>query len=223
MKRYLAPFSVMEEWMDRQPNIDERHIDLGYDEIIDFIRRMLTPTAVDDAWYCATYPGVAAAVANGVFGSAADHFIQHGYFEGKQPFEYETSDLIFPPPFPAIKQHLPVYPTRRGFRVSVTRDDLIGIARRYLAVVPVDAAWYCDRYPGIADAILSGKIDSAKTHFAEHGYFEGRMPFAMDVDEEWYLNSYRDVARAIADGTVKSAQDHFMTVGYGQGRLPRQL
>jgi hypothetical protein len=86
--------------------------------------------------------------------------------------------------------------------------------------IDVDEAWYVRTYEDIGDAIRRGIIKSARQHFVDDGYFEGRLPFPMQVDEKWYLTENPDVAGSLRDGIVQSAQEHFEKDGYREGRLP---
>jgi hypothetical protein len=223
MKGYLAPFSVMKEWLNRQSTVDSERLNLSYDDFIDVVRRLVTPTPVDEAWYCAAYPGVAAAVERGVFASATDHFIQHGYFDGKLPYESAAVGRRDLPHYSGIKASIAISPARGGFRVHISYDELLRIVRKLLVAVPLDEAWYEALYPGVAQAVASGDFASAFSHFIEHGYFENRMPFRIQVDEEWYRQKYPHVRTLIEVGTVESAADHFLKFGYGQGCLPHRL
>jgi hypothetical protein len=66
-------------------------------------------------------------------------------------------------------------------------------------------------------------VESAKQHFMEDGFFEGRLPFPMPVDERWYLEENADVAESVRKGVVGSGQQHFTEDGYREGRLPYPL
>jgi hypothetical protein len=89
-----------------------------------------------------------------------------------------------------------------------------------LAKVRVDEAWYLEAYPDVRDAIAAGIVPDVRTHFLMFGYYEHRMPHAIDVDEAWYLVAYPDVHKAIQRRHFASAQDHFNQYGYREGRLP---
>jgi hypothetical protein len=82
---------------------------------------------------------------------------------------------------------------------------------------------YLKTYADIGQAVENGSVPSAAQHFAFDGYFEGRLPFAIDVEEKWYLQQYPDVAESIRLGSVASAQRHFEENGYREGRLPRPV
>ena len=89
-----------------------------------------------------------------------------------------------------------------------------------LSATDVDEDWYLAKYPDVAAAISQGTTVSAKQHFVDNGYFEGRLPFAINVDDKWYQKEYPDVAESINRGTELSAQEHFVRDGYKEGRVP---
>jgi hypothetical protein len=99
----------------------------------------------------------------------------------------------------------------------------VQILRQIISGIVVAEEWYLEEYPDIAQAIREGKVESAKQHFIDDGFFEGRRPFPMDVDERWYLQQYPDVAESIRTGVVGSGQQHFAEDGYREGRLPYAL
>jgi hypothetical protein len=61
---------------------------------------------------------------------------------------------------------------------------------------------------------------TARQHFAEHGYFEGRLPSALQVNESWYLQTNPDVAQQVKAGEIPDGITHFKDHGYAEGRLP---
>jgi hypothetical protein len=223
MTTYLVSYNVMKDWLGRRRIADSEHLDIKYDDIVELIRKIIRAVPVDSAWYLTRYPGVGKAVESGVFRSAADHFVRHGYFEGTVPSQYHPDDKRALPRFATIKSMLTVVPVRGGLRVHISRDELFRIVRSLLVAVPLDENWYKERYKGVADAIAAKKVRSAFAHFVEHGYFENRMPFHMQVDEEWYCEHYPYVRALIANGVVGSADEHFLRFGYSQGCLPADL
>jgi hypothetical protein len=105
-------------------------------------------------------------------------------------------------------------------QVVTSYENLIKMIKLILAGVQVDENWYLKQYPDVAQAISDDMVGSARQHFIDNGYFEGRLPFAMDVDEKFYQKEYPDVADSIKRGSEASAQDHFLRDGYKEGRLP---
>jgi hypothetical protein len=131
-------------------------------------------------------------------------------------------ECVYVAPYSVILENLGVKAIAESASVTVAGSDMLQLIRLLLRSVAVSEAWYRQTYPDVDDAIQSGEYKSAKHHFVENGYFEGRRPGPMTVDEEWYLNTYPDVADGIENGEISSPQDHFQDHGYAEGRLPRE-
>jgi hypothetical protein len=106
----------------------------------------------------------------------------------------------------------------KNFSVSLS-ETTRKILYPLLAVCFVDEGWYLSDYPDVEAQVKLGLLQSARDHYCQSGYFEGRAPFPVTVDEKWYLRNYPDVERAIRLGDVVSAQQHYVDSGYAEGRL----
>lgn len=124
------------------------------------------------------------------------------------------------PPFDLIKRSIDIANVKGVPRISVPYEQFVQVIRMVLGGVAVNEDWYTAAYPDIGEAVRDGIVSSARRHFIDDGYFEGRQPFAMQVDEAWYLAQYPDVAAGIRAGHIESAQAHFDKDGYQEGRLP---
>jgi hypothetical protein len=124
------------------------------------------------------------------------------------------------PPFELIRRSIEISTVRGELRVNLSYEDFVKILRTMISGIDVDEAWYLRTYEDIASAIREGIVHSARQHFVDDGYFEGRLPFPMVVDERWYLTENPDVATSVRDGVVTTAQAHFDQDGYREGRLP---
>jgi hypothetical protein len=124
------------------------------------------------------------------------------------------------PPFELIRRSIEISTIRGELRVNVSYENFIAILRQMIQGIEVDEGWYGGTYEDIGAAVKDGIVGSAKQHFVNDGYFEGRLPFPIQVDERWYLTQYPDVAESIRLGLVESAQEHFEKDGYREGRLP---
>jgi hypothetical protein len=127
------------------------------------------------------------------------------------------------PPFDLLRRSVEISTVRGELRVSLSYDDFIKLIRLMIGGVDVDEAWYRQQYEDIAKAIREGAVASAKQHFVDDGYFEGRLPFPIKVDDGWYRREYPDVADSVRNGVVQSSQVHFDEDGYREGRLPFDL
>lgn len=124
------------------------------------------------------------------------------------------------PPFEILKTYLSISNLKGELVVSCSYENFINMLRRLIAGVHVNEEWYLERYPDIADAVEQGIVKSARDHFVDDGYFEGRMPFEIRVDEKWYLNANPGIADYVKRGMLTSGQQHFDENGYAEGRLP---
>ncbi len=124
------------------------------------------------------------------------------------------------PPFEILKAFLTISNVKGELMVSCTYENMVQLLRRVIIGVEVDEAWYLDRYPDIADAISQGLVQSARLHFVNDGYFEGRMPFPIRVDERYYLAQNAGVSDFVRKGMLVTGQQHFEENGYAEGRLP---
>ncbi len=124
------------------------------------------------------------------------------------------------PPFELIRRSVEISTVRGELRVNVSYEDFVKILRTMIRGVEVNETWYARTYEDIGSAVETGVIRSAKQHFVDDGYFEGRLPFPILIDERWYLKENPDVADSIRNGAVGSAQEHFNKDGYREGRLP---
>lgn len=131
--------------------------------------------------------------------------------------------MQYVPPFDLIKNTVSITTVKGELRVTLSYEDFIKIVKQLLTGTPIDEDWYMTRYEDVAKALRSGEIKSAREHFIEHGYVEGRLPGPITVDEKWYLERYPDVAESVRRGVDASAQAHFDRDGYREGRLPFAL
>lgn len=128
--------------------------------------------------------------------------------------------MNYVPPFEGIKAFVTFAAVKGELSITATYTQFTVLIRTLLQGIEVDEAWYVTRYPDVADAISQGIVPSAREHFLNDGYFEGRMPFQIKVNEAWYLEQNPGVAEFISRGDLESAQQHFEEHGYREGRKP---
>ncbi len=126
-------------------------------------------------------------------------------------------------PFSALKSSIKLLSMKGQLKVDMNYDEFLDLVKKFLQAVPIDEDWYRTTYPDVAEAIKAGAYRSARQHFVDHGYFEGRRPFDLELDEAFYMKQYPDIAQAVSSGDLDSARDHFVRIGYDEGRLPSEL
>lgn len=99
------------------------------------------------------------------------------------------------------------------------KDPLVGESdNRAADDISVDADWYKERYPDVAEA----GVDPAE-HYLVHGRSEGRFPnpeaelatMGEVINDDWYRARYPDVAAAGGDPVR-----HYLLYGRAEGRYP---
>ncbi|MBG9388179.1 hypothetical protein [Caenimonas aquaedulcis] len=128
------------------------------------------------------------------------------------------------PPFAVIRNAFALASNSTGeVAATISYDGLVKLVQSLVRIAPVDEDWYLKQYPDVRQAIKSGQFHSARHHFVDCGYVEGRLPGPLKVDEDWYLKENPDVAAAIQARRYKSGSHHFVEAGYQEGRAPAPL
>ena len=130
--------------------------------------------------------------------------------------------MTYLPPFARLKERVAISGANGKGRVALSYAEFTSLIKQLLYGVAVDEAWYLGQYPDVAEAVRNGAYRSARHHFIEEGYFEGRRPCEFEVDEAWYIGHYADVAAGVKAGTIASAKEHFRNHGYQEGRRPAE-
>jgi hypothetical protein len=113
-----------------------------------------------------------------------------------------------------------VVPSQKTSYVAVDRHHFALLLGPHIERIRLDSDWYLKQYTDVRDAIDRGEFVSAAEHYVKVGYFEHRMPRAIEVEEAWYLEQYPDVREAVANGVFPTGQTHFTHVGFREGRFP---
>ncbi len=64
---------------------DGHYVELLENRLMELLHALLGNVSVNEAWYLANYPDVAAAVQRGEMKSGREHYIRSGYFENRLP------------------------------------------------------------------------------------------------------------------------------------------
>jgi hypothetical protein len=130
---------------------------------------------------------------------------------------------VYVRPFKSAMHEIGVDPMAISDIVLLNREKLEQLIKILLRAVTIDEDWYRKTYPDVDAAIKDGVYKSAKHHFVENGYFEGRRAGMTVVDEDWYRQAYPDIAEGIELGQFASCQEHFDQHGEAEGRLPMEF
>ena len=100
--RHLLPFSLLSHYVIKAERDGVPYVELRESDFLNIIRMFLENAPLDDAWYCQVHPEIAHSIATGNATSARAHYIWHGYFEGRVPY-----DFYFPEGDLATFYHVP--------------------------------------------------------------------------------------------------------------------
>jgi len=114
----------------------------------------------------------------------------------------------------SLLKHMRAIEFRDGENVSVELSKLKALISVIIEKEPFDENWYLETYPDVGQALKKGTVKSAKLHYVETGYFEGRLPGLGDFDTKKYIQKNPDLARMTDD----EALAHFIYTGYSEGR-----
>jgi hypothetical protein len=82
-----VPFDELQNRLRIIPALGRLTIEIARDDLVKLIKALLRAVPVDAEWYRANYPDVAKTIDSGMLASAADHYVEWGYFEGRIPFD----------------------------------------------------------------------------------------------------------------------------------------
>jgi len=72
------------------------------DAVQAFVRALLIGMEINEDWYLRRYPDIGEAIAAGTFASGRQHFISHGYFEGRVPFPIQVDPDWYLAQYPEV-------------------------------------------------------------------------------------------------------------------------
>ena len=125
--RYLPPFETIKGLFSLTTIRGKTRADMTYEDLQKLIKTLLSVVQVDEAYYLARNRDVAEGIALGTTRSAQEHFINHGYFEGRQPYPLnvdedwyltthtDVADTVRKGEYPSAQAHFdgPGYPEGR--------------------------------------------------------------------------------------------------------------
>lgn len=165
--------------------------------------------------YLQENPDVAQAVTNGFFTSGFQHWLKHGFSEGRTP-QIAFQESFYLDLYPDVAQAV----TNRNFANGLEHYALFGASEGRFSVSGVpnfNENTYLQANSDVAQAVTNGFFTSGFQHWLKHGFFEGRTP-QINFKQNFYLDYNPDVARAVTNGTLASGLSHYIKYGAGETR-----
>jgi hypothetical protein len=130
-------------------------------------------------------------------------------------------DAYVPPHFGRFKQMAKVYGWEQGHEtLTMSRSGFLALMQELLAFADFDEAWYLSTYKDVAAAVAQKQFKSARDHYLNYGYFEGRLPNARGFDAAYYAKQHADVVRAMKGSDPAKMLEQYLSHGYAEGRRP---
>jgi hypothetical protein len=101
---YIPPFDLIRRFLEIKAVRGELTATVSYEDFVKIVKMLARAVKVDEDWYLTRYPDVAEGIASGVVKSAADHFVQDGYFEGRLPFPVEVDEAWYLRRYPDVAE-----------------------------------------------------------------------------------------------------------------------
>ena len=114
--RYLPPFELIRRSIEISTVRGELRVNVSYENFVAILRQMIQGIEVDEEWYVRTYEDIGNAVKGGSVGSARQHFVHDGYFEGRLPFPIKVDERWY------LAQHPDVADSIRQGLVESAQD-----------------------------------------------------------------------------------------------------
>jgi len=92
MVRYLPPFDIIKGMLNLTTTRGKTRVDMTYEDVQKMIRTILTVIEVDETFYLSRNHDVAEGIKAGTIRSAQEHFVDHGYFEGRLPYRIQVDE-----------------------------------------------------------------------------------------------------------------------------------
>ncbi|MFB2938169.1 cupin domain-containing protein [Aerosakkonemataceae cyanobacterium BLCC-F154] len=190
------------------PNFGEYTVSLD-----NFVYREVTAeNFFNEGYYLRRNTDVAAAVSQGIFSSAYQHFLAVGEVEGRNP-SWRFDNQFYLRENPDVAAAI----SREELRSALEHYLLYGRSENRESGGIFHRNYYLQRNPDVAQAIAQGFFANAWTHFELVGQFEGRNP-GPEFNSQYYLLKNNDVQVAIAQGFFTSAFQHYVEFGQFENR-----
>jgi hypothetical protein len=102
--RYMPPFDVIKRSVEISNVKGVPRVGASYEQFVQVIKMLLAGIEVNEEWYAATYPDIGQAVRDGGLASGRRHFVDDGYFEGRQPFPVRVDETWYLQQYPDVAE-----------------------------------------------------------------------------------------------------------------------
>jgi hypothetical protein len=106
-KPYLIPFEFAIRELGLEGDLPDQ-FKVTREQLIALISTLLRGVEIDEQWYLAEYPDIKQAIERGKIASARDHFIKHGYREGRHAVRVKVDESFYLRTHPDVAEGIEV-------------------------------------------------------------------------------------------------------------------
>jgi hypothetical protein len=104
--KYLPPFELIRRSIEISTIRGELRVNVSYENFVAILRQMIQGIEVDEEWYVQAYEDIGNALQGGIVGSARQHFVHDGYFEGRLPFPIRVDERWYLTEYPDVAESI---------------------------------------------------------------------------------------------------------------------
>jgi hypothetical protein len=86
------------------PSPRTHYIAIDKEHLIDILRPILRSIYLDTDWYLAMNPDIGEGIKSGLIASALDHYVSHGYYEHRMPYEIQVEEIWYISQYPDVQE-----------------------------------------------------------------------------------------------------------------------
>src|SRR6185312_17389672 len=104
--RYIPPLAVLLHKVQVTGTADARRVSLTYEDFLGILKQLLADVEFDEAWYLRSNEDVQRGIKAGILQSGRQHFVDHGYFEGRRPCPLTVDEAWYLQKYPDVADDL---------------------------------------------------------------------------------------------------------------------
>jgi len=82
---YRRPFELIRRDIALAGQAGDLRVSMPLEDFVELVKSLIATIPFDQEWYLASYDDIAEEIAQGMFSSAQEHFVEKGYFESRLP------------------------------------------------------------------------------------------------------------------------------------------
>lgn len=103
---YIPCFEQIKQLAEITVFKDELRVSLSYENFSELIKKFIACVPFDEEWYLEMNPDIKTAIDEGLIETAAEHYVESGYFEGRLPYAPDVNEEWYVQEYPDVAEIL---------------------------------------------------------------------------------------------------------------------